>query len=104
MNEWCQKAATDDPEDGLHVLCAKPVVKKLEDHLKLAEAAKKHGVLCAIEYHKRFDPIYTDARDRIRHQLGGVTIWCTPFNSTPCIRYVTPLVTLPRSFVYSRSV
>lgn len=61
-------------EAGLHVLCAKPVVKKLEDHLKLAEAAKKHGVLCAIEYHKRFDPIYTDARDRIRHQLGrGVT-------------------------------
>ena len=57
-------------EAGLHVLCAKPVVKRLEDHLKLAEAAKKHGVLCAVEYHKRFDPIYTDARDRIRHQLG----------------------------------
>ena len=27
-------------EAGLHVLCAKPVVKKLEDHLSLAAAAK----------------------------------------------------------------
>lgn len=67
-------------EAGLHVLCAKPVVKKLEDHLKLAEAAKKQGVLCAIEYHKRFDPIYTDARDRIRHQLGRGGRWL-PFRS-----------------------
>jgi len=57
-------------EAGLHVLCAKPVVKRLEDHLKLAEAAKRHGVLVAVEYHKRFDPIYTDARDRARAQLG----------------------------------
>ena len=58
-------------EAGLHVLCAKPVVKKLEDHLSLAAAAKKHGVLCAVEYHKRFDPIYADARDRIRSHTWG---------------------------------
>jgi D-galacturonate reductase len=57
-------------EAGLHVLCAKPIVKRLEDHLALAAAAKKHGVLCAVEYHKRFDPIYVDARDRTRAHLG----------------------------------
>lgn len=57
-------------EHGLHVLCAKPVVKKLTDHLTLAAAAKKHNVLVAVEYHKRFDPIYTDARDRIKSSLG----------------------------------
>ena len=57
-------------EAGLHVLCAKPIVKRLEDHLALAAAAKKHGVLCAVEYHKRFDPIYVDARDRARAHLG----------------------------------
>jgi D-galacturonate reductase len=57
-------------EAGLHVLCAKPIVKRLEDHTRLAEAAKAHGVLVAVEYHKRFDPIYVDARDRVRAQLG----------------------------------
>ena len=57
-------------EAGLHALCAKPIVKRLEDHLALAAAAKKHGVLCAVEYHKRFDPIYVDARDRARAHLG----------------------------------
>ena len=57
-------------EAGLHVLCAKPIVKRLEDHTALAEAAKRHGVLVAVEYHKRFDPIYVDARDRVRAQLG----------------------------------
>jgi D-galacturonate reductase len=57
-------------EHGLHVLCAKPVVKKLSDHLALAAAAKKNNVLVAVEYHKRFDPIYVDARDRIKQTLG----------------------------------
>ena len=64
-------------EAGLHVLCAKPVVKKLEDHLSLAAAAKKHGVLCAVEYHKRFDPIYADARDRIRSHLGPFSFFAS---------------------------
>ena len=36
--------------------------------------AKKHGVLVAVEYHKRFDPIYTDAKDRIR-TLGGFSFF-----------------------------
>ena len=64
-------------EAGLHVLCAKPVVKKLEDHLSLAAAAKKHGVLCAVEYHKRFDPIYADARDRIKRELGSFSFFAS---------------------------
>ncbi|KAK3268274.1 hypothetical protein CYMTET_23213 [Cymbomonas tetramitiformis] len=59
---------------GLHVLIAKPAVKVLSHHLELMEAAKKHNVLCAIEYHKRFDPIYTDAKDRIA-TLGGFSFF-----------------------------
>jgi D-galacturonate reductase len=35
----------------------------------LAEAAARHRVLVAMEVHKRWDPIYADARDRIR-RLG----------------------------------
>jgi len=52
-------------EHGLHVLLTKPPVKTLEEHLQLAEVARTKGVLCAVEVHKRYDPIYIDARDRI---------------------------------------
>jgi len=55
---------------GLHVLCTKPVVKTLAEHRQLAAAAKAAGVLVMVEVHKRFDPIYTDARDRIQ-KMGG---------------------------------
>lgn len=51
---------------GLHVLVAKPVVKVLSEHLALAAAAKESGVIAAVEYHKRWDPIYSDARERAR--------------------------------------
>mmetsp|Transcript_430 Transcript_430/g.694 ORF Transcript_430/g.694 Transcript_430/m.694 type:complete len:431 (-) Transcript_430:96-1388(-) len=54
---------------GLHVLITKPVVKTLEQHRELHLAAMENNVLVAVEVHKRWDPIYSDARDRIR-QLG----------------------------------
>jgi len=50
---------------GHHVLVTKPAVKTLQHHLELAEAAKAAGVLVAIEVHKRCDPMYADARDRL---------------------------------------
>jgi len=57
-------------ERGLHVLIAKPMVKTLDQHRKLLTAARAKGVLVMCEVHKRFDPIYTDARDRIQN-LGN---------------------------------
>jgi D-galacturonate reductase len=56
-------------ERGMHVMITKPPVKTLKEHREVAAAAKRKGVLCVTELHKRFDPIYMDARDRIR-QLG----------------------------------
>lgn len=53
-------------EKGCHTLIAKPLVKTLAEHLQLAAAAKKNNVLVAMEVHKRWDPIYLDAKDRIR--------------------------------------
>ncbi|KAJ3110528.1 hypothetical protein HDU96_006498, partial [Phlyctochytrium bullatum] len=50
-------------------LVAKPAVKTLEEHKILMKEAKDHGVLAAVEFHKRFDPIYSDAREKIR-ELG----------------------------------
>ena len=50
---------------GLHVLITKPPVKTLDEHNALAAEASAANRLCAIEVHKRYDPIYIDARDRI---------------------------------------
>jgi D-galacturonate reductase len=52
---------------GMHVLVVKPLVKTLAEHHKLIEAAKQQNVLVGIEMHKRFDPMYSDARDRARN-------------------------------------
>jgi len=49
---------------GMHVLVAKPLVKTLTEHYRLLAIAQQQGVLLATEMHKRFDPIYADARDR----------------------------------------
>ena len=51
---------------GLHVLVTKPAVKSLSDHLNLIKAATLKNVLVAVEVHKRWDPMYSDARDRIK--------------------------------------
>lgn len=50
---------------GLHVLITKPPVKTLEDHNSLAAEAKAANCLAVVEVHKRYDPIYVDARDRM---------------------------------------
>jgi D-galacturonate reductase len=59
---------------GLHVLIAKPLVKTLEEHVALAEAARRSGAIVAMEVHKRWDPLYADARDRIR-DLGDFSFF-----------------------------
>jgi len=49
-------------EKGLHLMITKPVVKSLKEHKILNEIAKKNNVLFMVEVHKRWDPIYCDAR------------------------------------------
>jgi len=56
-------------ERGIHVMITKPPVKTLKEHQELVAAAKRKNVLCVAELHKRFDPFYMDARDRIQ-KLG----------------------------------
>lgn len=73
--------AMEAVDRGLHTLIAKPIVKTLEEHISLAEAARRSGVLVAMEVHKRWDPIYADARDRIR-QLGEFSFFSS-FMSQP---------------------
>jgi D-galacturonate reductase len=79
--------ALDCVRAGMHVLVTKPVVKTLEEHAVLAKAAEEAGVLVAVEVHKRWDPIYTDARDRLR-KLGDFS-YMTAYMSQPKIQLST---------------
>lgn len=63
-------------ERSLHVLVAKPIVKTVDQHRRLVQAAAEKDVIVAMEVHKRWDPMYIDARDRIR-ELGD----CSYFSS-----------------------
>lgn len=69
---------------GMHAIVTKPVVKTLREHRLLHEAAREAGVLVMVEVHKRFDPIYVDARDRIR-DLGGMS-YMYSYMSQPKVR------------------
>ncbi len=66
---------------GMHVLVAKPLVKTLEEHQHLLRAARHHHVLVAAELHKRFDPMYADARDLAR--LYGDFSFMSSYMSQP---------------------
>ena len=57
-----------------HVLIAKPIVKTLVQHHALAESSASSGSLVCMEVHKRWDPIYADACDRIRG-LGDFSLF-----------------------------
>lgn len=51
-------------ERKCHVLLTKPATQLLSHHQELIDVAKKNGVVCFVEHHKRFDPVYSDARMR----------------------------------------
>ncbi|MEN8772036.1 MAG: Gfo/Idh/MocA family oxidoreductase [Akkermansiaceae bacterium] len=51
---------------GLNVLVAKPIVKTVAEHDSLIEISRKKSVIIAMEVHKRWDPIYSDAREKLR--------------------------------------
>lgn len=68
---------------GHHVLVTKPITKTLASHLALCKAAEENDVLVAIEVHKRWDPIYSDARDRLRRMGKGRLGFLTSYMSQP---------------------
>ena len=60
------KIAMAAVERGLHVLVTKPAVMTLEHHTQLHEAAVRNNVIVSVEVHKRWDPMYADAKDKIQ--------------------------------------
>ena len=54
-------------ERKIHVLITKPACKTIDEHQTLIREAEKHGVFVFIEHHKRFDPVYSDARAKAKN-------------------------------------
>ena len=65
----------------MHVQVAKPLVKTYNEHCLLESLAQKNNLLCMLEVHKRFDPLYADAKDKIR-DLGSFSYF-TSYMSQP---------------------
>ena len=47
----------------------------IKEHRILMQAAAEQNVLVMCEVHKRYDPLYTDARDRIQVGLAHI-VYC----------------------------
>ncbi|KAJ3128517.1 hypothetical protein HK098_004147 [Nowakowskiella sp. JEL0407] len=65
----------------LHVLVTKPAVKTLEHHNTLVTLAQQNNVHIQVEFHKRFDPIYADAREKAQ-SLGDFS-WFSSWMAQP---------------------
>ncbi|MDF1712939.1 MAG: Gfo/Idh/MocA family oxidoreductase [Akkermansiaceae bacterium] len=66
---------------GLNVLVAKPIVKTVAEHDSLIAVSRTKGITIAMEVHKRWDPIYSDAREKLR-KLGAFS-YLTSYMSQP---------------------
>lgn len=49
-----------------HVCCVKPLVLRVEHSIEIEREARERGLLVAVEYHKRFDPRSSMAREHYR--------------------------------------
>lgn len=71
-------------QHGLHVLITKPIVQTLNDHKTLHELSASNNVLVGVEVHKRLDPFYSDARDKISSgSLGSEFQYLYAYMSQP---------------------
>lgn len=53
-------------ENGLHTLVVKPLAPTVQEVIALIELQQKHGVYCAVEFHKRFDLANLKLKDAIK--------------------------------------
>lgn len=56
-----------------HILCEKPLALDVETNIRAIESARSHNVKLHVGFHRRFDPAWKSAFDRIQAQeLGDV--------------------------------
>jgi myo-inositol 2-dehydrogenase/D-chiro-inositol 1-dehydrogenase len=63
---------------GKHVFCEKPVSLELERTYEVAEAVRSAGVKMQVGFHRRFDPDYRAAREKVSAgEIGEVYLFRT---------------------------
>jgi inositol 2-dehydrogenase len=76
---------------GKHVFCEKPISLELEPTLRAIEAVRAADVKLQVGFHRRFDPDWVAATDRIRAgELGEVYLFRTSLRDMrpPAIEYI----------------
>jgi inositol 2-dehydrogenase len=76
---------------GKHVFCEKPISFEWDESVRAVEAAKSAGVMLQIGFHRRFDPDWSAAVDRIRAgELGDVLMFRTSLRDMrpPSLEYI----------------
>jgi myo-inositol 2-dehydrogenase/D-chiro-inositol 1-dehydrogenase len=63
---------------GKHVFCEKPLALKLEPSVRCVESTRSAGVLLQVGFHRRFDPDFLAAHERIEAgELGAIYLFRT---------------------------
>jgi myo-inositol 2-dehydrogenase/D-chiro-inositol 1-dehydrogenase len=76
---------------GKHVFCEKPIAFELEPTVRAIDAAAAAGVKLQIGFHRRFDPDWAAARERVRRgELGDVYLFRSSLRdpSPPSMSYI----------------
>jgi myo-inositol 2-dehydrogenase / D-chiro-inositol 1-dehydrogenase len=76
---------------GKHVFCEKPISFEWDDSVRAVEAARSAGVKLQIGFHRRFDPDWRAAADRMRAgELGDVLMFRTSLRDMrpPSMEYI----------------
>jgi predicted dehydrogenase len=76
---------------GKHVFCEKPISLELEPSVRAVEAARASGIKLQIGFHRRFDPDWVAATERIESgELGDVYLFRTSLRDMrpPAIDYI----------------
>lgn len=60
-------------EKGINVVCEKPIARNAEEAQIMVDAAKKSGLICAVNFHNRYYPIPYQMRQMVKSgELGEV--------------------------------
>src|SRR5216684_2281487 len=76
---------------GKHVFCEKPIALELEPTVQAIQAAATAGVKLQVGFHRRFDPDWAAARERIhRGELGDVYLFRSSLRDArpPTLSYI----------------
>ena len=79
-DHWHHKQILDSLDAGLHVYCEKPMTKKVEEALDVAQAWKKSGLVMQVGVQGTSQPVWNHARHLLNDgKLGKVMMFQTEY-------------------------